>query len=118
MANGLKSVSRVCLALDALAEAMVSGDPDRVLANEQAMAAAAADLAWLAGTGFTPASHGEALMFRAQLREARASLQRCRALGAAAAGLSAAMFAAPTGYSAQGVLHGQPASTSVFSSRT
>lgn len=104
--------------MDALADAMVSGDAERVLANEYALAAAAADLSFLAASGLKPASHGEALMLRAHLRDAKASLERCRALGSAAADLAAVMFAAPTGYSSSGALHAAPSTTSLFSSRT
>jgi hypothetical protein len=118
MANGLKAVSRMHLALEALADAMVSGDPDRVLANERAIAAAAADLVWMAQTAEPPSSHGEALMLRTRVRQARAALDRCRQLGASTAELSALLFAAPTGYSSQGALPVDPAGASLFSSRT
>lgn len=114
----MKAVTQARAAMDALAEAMTSGDAERVLANEHALAAAAADLSFFAAAGITPASHGEALMLRAHLRDAKASLERCRALGAAAADMAAAMFAAPTGYSSSGAMHAAPATTSFFSSRT
>lgn len=114
----MNAVARARAALDALAEAMLSGDPDRVLANEHALAAAASDLSRLASAGVTPASVGEALMLRADLRSVRASLDRCRALGATTADLSAALFAAPTGYSSSGLLRAAPNSVPLFSSRT
>lgn len=117
MANGITAVTRARAALDALAEALVSGDSDRVLANEQALAAAAADLVWLASTATAPATPGEALMLRAHLRDARAALERCRALGASAADLAAAMFAPPTGYSSSGTLTAAPTAVPFFSSR-
>lgn len=113
----MNAVNRARAALDALADALVSGDPDRVLANEMALAAAAADLSRAAREGLNPASRGEALMLRADLRDAHASLQRCRALGATTADLAAVMFAAPTGYSSSGALKAAPVA-SFFSSRS
>jgi len=103
-------VTRARAALDALAEAMLSGDPDRVLANEYALAAAATDLVLMARTATKPVSMGEALTLRRELREARASLDRCRALGATTTALSDVLFAAPTGYSASGTLQAAPMS--------
>ncbi len=117
MANAITAVTRARAALTALAEALVSGDPDRVLANEQAMAAAAADLMWWARTGVTPATPGEALMLRAHLSDARAAMERCRVLGSTAADLTAAMFAPPTGYSSSGTLQAAAAVAPLFSSR-
>ncbi len=114
----MNAVTRARAALDALAEALTSGDPDRVLANERALAAAASDLSHLAGAGVAPASVGEALTMRAELRDVRASLDRCRALGATTAALSAALFVAPTGYSASGTLQVVRSAASSFSSRT
>ena len=106
----MNAVTQAREALNALAEAMVSGDPDRVLAHELALSAAAADLSLLASAGVTPASLGEKLRLRAELRDARAALDRCRALGANTAALSAVLFASPTGYSASGTLPAAPAS--------
>jgi hypothetical protein len=117
MANGITAVTQARAALDALAEALVSGDADRVLANEQALAAAAADLVFSARAGVAPANSGEALMWLAHLRAARAALERCRALGATAADLTAAMFAPPTGYSSSGTLQAAPTAVPFFSSR-
>lgn len=110
----MNAVTRARAALDALADALVSGDPDRVLANELALSAAAADLSAMAGSGFAPESVGEALMLRASLRDVRASLDRCRALGASAASLWSALYAAPLGYSASGALQAAPTSTGYF----
>ena len=113
----MNAVHRAKAALDALAEALASGDPDRVLANEMALAAAAADLSQLSRAGVTPSSMGEALVLRGDLRDARASLDRCRALGATVTDLAAALFAAPTGYSASGTMKAAPVA-SFFSSRS
>lgn len=106
----MNAVMQAREALNALAAALVSGDPDRVLAHELALSAAAADLVLLAGTGIKPASVGEKLLIRAELRETRAALDRCRALGANTAALSAVLFASPTGYSAAGTMSAAPAS--------
>ena len=106
----MNAAARARAALDALADALIAGDPDRVLAHEMALAAAAADLSRLAQTGVAPASFGEASMLRADFRAVRASLDRCRALGASTAALSAAVFAAPTGYSSSGTVPMAPAS--------
>ena len=110
----MNAVTRARAALDALADALISGDPDRVLANERALGAAAADLSAMAGASFAPESVGEALLLRAALRDVRASLDRCRALGASAALLSAALYSSPTGYSASGALQAAPTTAAYF----
>lgn len=110
----MNAAQRAQAALDALADALISGDPDRVLANEHALSAAATDLCLLATTGVKPSSMGETLLLRAEFRAVRASLDRCRALGASAASLSAALYSAPTGYSASGTLQAAPASVLYF----
>jgi hypothetical protein len=110
----MNAVTQAREALNALAEAMVSGDADRVLAHELALSAAAADLTFMARAGAAPASVGEKLTLRAEIHQARAALDRCRALGANTAALSAVLFASPTGYSASGTLQVAPGSSSFF----
>ena len=113
----MNPVSRARAALDALAEAMLSGNPDNVLSHEMAVAAAAADLSRLART-CAPASIDDVPAFRAELYNLRASLDRCRALGAVTADLSAVLFAAPTGYSSSGTLRAAAVSMPFFSTRS
>jgi hypothetical protein len=69
-------------ALDGLAAALTSGDPDAVLAAETPLAIATARLTALDGR-----PDGTAAELRARLQDIRRSVGRCRRLGAASADL-------------------------------
>lgn len=108
----MNAVTQARAALDALAEALVSGDADRVLAHELALSAAATDLSLYAASATRPSSFGEALKLRADLFSVRASLNRCLALGGTAAALAAVLCPSPTGYSSSGIVTTSPVSAS------
>ncbi|MEZ5316944.1 MAG: hypothetical protein R2752_06035 [Vicinamibacterales bacterium] len=86
MTHTADAVDRVQQALDTLIRALESGRPQAVLDAEAPLAAAVGAL----GAGLPPPGRDAA--GRRRLEAIRLQVARCRALGAAAADLSAAMF--------------------------
>jgi len=97
MTPALDAVERVHTALTGLAEALETGQPDRVLAAERPLADAAAALA-VADRRTPP----DPARLRARLLQARLALDRCRALGQASGELIGALWPGQTGYGASG----------------
>jgi hypothetical protein len=93
----IDAIDLVHTALTGLAEALETGQPDRVLAAERPLADAAAALATVDRRA--PADPSR---LRARLLEARLALDRCRTLGQTSADLISAMWPAETGYGASG----------------
>jgi hypothetical protein len=76
----LDAINKVHAALTGLANALETGDADRVLAAEQPLAEATTALETVDRARLTDEVH-----LRARLLEARLALERCRALGDASA---------------------------------
>jgi hypothetical protein len=91
------ALDRVNDELKRLAEALESGQPDRVLAVEQPLAEAASALADVGRVAL-----GDEVRLRARLLETRLALDRCRSLGDASADLIGAMWPSETSYSRKG----------------
>ena len=94
MTSPADCVDRLRIALDRLAGALASGDPDAVLACELPVADA---LRGLRGTARTVTA-GEADRVRSLVSDARAALLRCRRLGETVVAIAAATANAPQGY--------------------
>ena len=76
MTTLIESLRTVAAALDALADALASGRPDRVLAAEPALATAVSRLRVV-----RPFSGEDRLALRGELRALRAALARCERMG-------------------------------------
>ncbi len=86
-----ESLALLTSSLDALSEALASGQPDAVLSAEAPIAAALASVA----SAMHESSAVDRARVRALVREARIALLRCRALGQSAEQLAHALLAEP-----------------------
>jgi len=112
MTPALDAVDRVHDALTGLAEALETGQPDRVLAAEQPLAQAAAALATV-----DRRAPADPARLRARLLEARLALDRCRALGRSSADLIGTILPAHTAYGPSGQRELRPAGRGAVNSQ-
>ena len=107
------ALHRLTAALDALASALESGEPGRVLEAEAPLAAAMSAIAGLDLRGAP-----DRLRVRRSVDEARRMLARCQALGASIDSLVDVMFPAPAAYGPQGHIRSAPGPAPTLDSRT
>lgn len=86
-----ESLTLLTSSLDALSEALASGQPDAVLSAEAPLAAALARVA----AAMQESSPVDRARVRALVRDARIALLRCRALGQSAEQLARVLLAEP-----------------------